>query len=238
VGAVRLDKQLAAFSQTGSGLSLVAPGVDILSTDLARGRDAVKELSVAGQSHAASPVAFGARGTYTGTLVACGLGDSVRSCQGGTCEGFVALVGRSSRSIGEAVGNVRAQGAKAVVLVNDAPEGGTGDFSLGEPSASWPTTVSVSWASGQELQARTGEAATVSVLAVDYATTSGTALAAAHVSGVAALVWSARPSLTPAQVRQVLEASAMDLGATGRDPLHGHGLVQARRARELLDTLP
>lgn len=238
VGAVGMDRRLAPFSSTGSGLSLVAPGVDILTTGTVAGRDAVQELSVAGQSYDASPITFGARGAYTGPLVNCGLGDSVSSCQGGTCEGFVALIGRGTPSLAEAVGNVRAQGARAVILAHDAADGSTGDYTLGEPSPGWPPAVSVSQASGQELRSRTGNSATVSVTAVDYTYKSNTAVAAAHAAGVAALVWSARPSLTPAEVRQLLENSAMDLGAPGRDTQFGYGLVRARSALDLLNSRP
>ena len=69
---------------------------------------------------------------------------------------------------------------------------------------------------------------------VDYAFFTGTSMAVPHVSGVAALVWSARPELSAAQVRGLLESTAKDLGAPGRDPQTGFGLVQARAALQAL----
>ncbi|SDX29946.1 Subtilase family protein [Amycolatopsis xylanica] len=63
--------------------------------------------------------------------------------------------------------------------------------------------------------ARTGE----------KAPTSGTSQAAAIVSGVVALVRSRFPGLTAGQVTEVLAKTAKDLGAPGRDPLYGFGLV-------------
>ncbi|MFP2898225.1 S8 family serine peptidase [Corallococcus sp. 4LFB] len=63
---------------------------------------------------------------------------------------------------------------------------------------------------------------------------SGTSMAAPYVSGVAALLWSARPELTPQQVRETLESSARDLGTPGRDFIFGHGLVRARDALQRL----
>ncbi len=60
-----------------------------------------------------------------------------------------------------------------------------------------------------------------------YAELMGTSQAAAHVSGVAALVWSDKPALTAAQVKQALSASAVDLGTPGRDKYYGYGLVNA-----------
>jgi subtilisin family serine protease len=62
----------------------------------------------------------------------------------------------------------------------------------------------------------------------------GTSTAVPYVSGTAALLWSARPSLTPAQVRELLQRSARDLGAPGHEDTFGWGLVQARDALELL----
>jgi predicted CXXCH cytochrome family protein len=55
----------------------------------------------------------------------------------------------------------------------------------------------------------------------------GTSLAAAHVSGVAALLFSLPQFGTPAQVQDALLATALDLGDPGRDPTYGAGLVQA-----------
>ncbi|MFQ5637234.1 MAG: S8 family serine peptidase [bacterium] len=55
----------------------------------------------------------------------------------------------------------------------------------------------------------------------------GTSSAAPHAAGVAALVLSANPSLTPAQVREVLANSAIDLGAAGLDNTFGAGRLDA-----------
>jgi subtilisin family serine protease len=60
--------------------------------------------------------------------------------------------------------------------------------------------------------------------------TSGTSFAAAHVSGVVALMLSRRPSMTPADVRRALEAGAADLGQPGFDAEFGAGLVNALNA--------
>ncbi|MCI0570840.1 MAG: S8 family serine peptidase, partial [Myxococcaceae bacterium] len=77
----------------------------------------------------------------------------------------------------------------------------------------------------------------LSVQGADYAMLTGTSMATPFVSGVAALLWSRDPSLTNAQVRDLLERSAKDLGSVkGRDDTFGHGLVQARSALELLDS--
>jgi len=59
---------------------------------------------------------------------------------------------------------------------------------------------------------------------------SGTSQAAAHVSGVLALIKSACPQLTNAEIRQIMEATAEDLGDPGYDQYYGHGIVDAYAA--------
>jgi len=60
--------------------------------------------------------------------------------------------------------------------------------------------------------------------------TTGTSVAAAEVSGVAALLIERNPSLTPAEVRKILMDTAKDLGPRGRDRDYGAGLVNALKA--------
>jgi subtilisin family serine protease len=63
-----------------------------------------------------------------------------------------------------------------------------------------------------------------------YDTWNGTSMATPHVSGVAALVLEAKPTLTASEVRSILTSSATDLGVAGRDTLYGFGLVNATAA--------
>lgn len=65
-----------------------------------------------------------------------------------------------------------------------------------------------------------------------YVTKSGTSMATPHVAALAALLLSRDPTLTPQQVRQRIESTADDLGATGFDIQFGHGRINARRALE------
>lgn len=62
----------------------------------------------------------------------------------------------------------------------------------------------------------------------------GTSMAAAHVSGIVALIRSTRRlggrKPTPAAVEQHLERTARDIGPTGFDSRYGHGLVSAKAA--------
>jgi subtilisin family serine protease len=68
-----------------------------------------------------------------------------------------------------------------------------------------------------------------------YNFTTGTSVAAAHVSGVAALILERNPSLDPAALEEVLFSTARDLGAPGRDPMFGYGLVDPYRALNALE---
>jgi subtilisin family serine protease len=65
---------------------------------------------------------------------------------------------------------------------------------------------------------------------LDYEYGNGTSASAPFVSGLAALVWSANPSLTAQDVRTIIEDSSDDLGDIGRDQHYGFGRVNAQRA--------
>lgn len=64
-------------------------------------------------------------------------------------------------------------------------------------------------------------------------TASGTSAAAPFVAGAATLVLSANPSLSAAQVRQLLEETAVDIGTPGIDAQSGHGRLDAYLATRL-----
>jgi subtilisin family serine protease len=63
-----------------------------------------------------------------------------------------------------------------------------------------------------------------------YQLTTGTSVACAEVSGVAALLIERNPNLTPEDVRKILTTSAKRLGAKDRDDDYGSGLVDLAKA--------
>ena len=63
-----------------------------------------------------------------------------------------------------------------------------------------------------------------------YISMSGTSMAAPHVAGLAALIWSAYPGYTNDQVENRIETTAVDLGTPGWDPYYGHGRIDAHAA--------
>lgn len=71
-----------------------------------------------------------------------------------------------------------------------------------------------------------------------YQITTGTSVAAAHVSGIAALLLERQPSLKPADVRRLIMTSAKPLGSSGGRADAGAGLVNAYRAAMLLSGKP
>ena len=67
---------------------------------------------------------------------------------------------------------------------------------------------------------------------------SGTSMAAAFVSGVAALVFSAKPEFNAQQVREVIIATAQDIGEPGRDQTFGAGVIDAYAIFKALGFFP
>lgn len=70
-------------------------------------------------------------------------------------------------------------------------------------------------------------------LGKEYMRLQGTSMAAPHAAGLAALVLSNRPGMSPDDVRQVLRASSDDIELTGFDLRSGAGRINARRAISL-----
>lgn len=66
-----------------------------------------------------------------------------------------------------------------------------------------------------------------------YGTGDGTSFAAPIVAGIAALILSVNPALSPLEVGTILKQSADDLGSIGWDPQYGWGRVNAARALQM-----
>ena len=63
-----------------------------------------------------------------------------------------------------------------------------------------------------------------------YASLSGTSMSTPHVAGAVALILQANPNLDPAQVKEILQLTAVDLGAAGMDNQFGAGRVDVLEA--------
>ena len=64
----------------------------------------------------------------------------------------------------------------------------------------------------------------------------GTSCAAPHAGAIAALLLSANPSLSAAQVRSILTSTALDIESTGYDNVTGYGIIQAFQAAGAVST--
>lgn len=234
VGAVDTSEQVASFSNGGDGLSLVAPGANVYSTISLQGAT-TSELDAEGQHYPSRSLIFAPAGEYTGELVDCGQGET-GACKGGTCAGFVAYVRLTDTyRINSIAQNVMRQGARAIIFGMDRSETEPWLMGLDGPGRKWVPTLAVGRESRAAVLKNLGQPVHVNLRGVDYAWFPGTSMATPHVTGVAALVWSARPSLTATEVRTLLESTAKDLGEPGHDIRYGYGLVQAKAA---LDALP
>ncbi len=66
-----------------------------------------------------------------------------------------------------------------------------------------------------------------------YEAWNGTSMSSPHVAGLVGLLLSRNPDLTGEQVRQMLAATAQDLGASGRDAYFGYGRINVLSALTL-----
>lgn len=230
VAAIDSNKVVADFSQYTTQVELAAPGVGVLSTIPYLDSTSI---TVDGVTYAAGHVDFSARGTASGALANGGLCDTTNSAWSGK----VVLCERGVISFYDKVRNVQLSGGAAAAIYNNVPGGFLG--TLGDGNSSTIVGISLSQEDGQFLVANKLEqsatvSSTYSAPASGYEYYDGTSMATPHVSAVAALVWSSKPTATNAEIRQVLRDTAEDLGAAGRDNYYGYGLVQAKAAIDAL----
>ena len=229
VAAIDESKLVADFSQKNDQVELAAPGVAVLSTVPYIDYSA---LTVDGVTYMGAHIEYAARGTAGGELVDGGLCVAT-----GSWAGKVVLCQRGDISFYDKVMNVQNSGGAAAIIYNNVPGGFLG--TLGEGFSSTIIALSLSQEDGTYLVAnKLGSygsiESTLTQPASGYEYYDGTSMATPHVSAVAALVWSAKPTATNVEVRNALAATAEDLGDAGRDTSYGYGLVQAYDAIEYL----
>ncbi|MFJ6757903.1 type VII secretion-associated serine protease mycosin [Streptomyces sp. NPDC091273] len=138
--------------------------------------------------------------------------------------------------------------AKGVVVVASAGNGGETGDRVSYPAA-YPGVIAVTAVDRRGKKAKFSTRnwyATVSAPGVDvviadpdrsYYEGWGTSAAAAFVSGAAALVKAAHPDLSPAQIKKLLEDTASDSPAGGRDDSRGHGTVDPAAALQVAEAM-
>jgi serine protease len=233
VAAIDSAYAFADFSQFNDQVELAAPGVGVLSTVPYVPNSF---LFVDDQAYPGLPLEFSPYGTVTGPLADGGR--CLPTDTPGDWDGMVVLCKRGDASFAEKVTTVmNGHGAAAVIYNNDP---GLFSGTLGK-KGDWIVAISTSQEDGQAALAYLGQEATVqsgpSIPGSSYEAWDGTSMATPHVSGVAALLWSANPKWTNAEIREAMTLTAMDLGDEGWDAHYGYGLVQAYDALQYLESL-
>lgn len=225
VGAMDRTRRIASFSNTGAEVDFVAPGVDVVSTMIS-GAGRVGRITLDdGTSFPAHPFAYSRSGPVAGTPVDCANGFAADFPAAAAQN--VALVLRDGPAVSVKAKNAVAAQAAALIVINSASDDAPMRGSLGSADSRWPVAVSVSGRTGQQIR---GASVLVDSYVTDYDAADGASMSAPHVAAVAALVRALRPDLDADEVLALLASTAVDLGDAGRDPVFGHGLVDAYAA--------
>jgi len=93
----------------------------------------------------------------------------------------------------------------------------------------WSPTQGSNYGNKVELSAP-GENVYSTILSNGYGYKTGTSMACPHVAGLAALLWSYKPTLTNNELRNSLHQAVDDLGTPGKDIYFGYGRINAGKA--------
>lgn len=232
VAAVDEQRAHASFSQFNADVELAAPGVGVLSTVPAFSQTGAS-TTVGGVSYTVQSMDGSPRASGSGALADFGLGLTATP---GSMSGRVCLIQRGQVSFAQKVLNCQLSGGVGAIVYNNT----AGELfgTLGTTVTTIPS-VGATQADGAAMLGQLGQAASVAVFGLPdvYAFFNGTSMATPHASAVAAVVWSLHPQCSAEQIRASLNRTAMDLGAAGRDPQFGFGLVQAKAAHDRIASL-
>ncbi|HUF18916.1 MAG TPA: S8 family serine peptidase [Thermoanaerobaculia bacterium] len=228
VAAVDANEVVADFSQKNSTVEIAAPGVSVLSTVPYVESNTLSISS--GPTYSGGHIDNSPRTSgVTGGLVDGGICDTV-----GAWSGKVVLCQRGTISFKQKLDNVKAGGGVAGVIYNNVSGGFLGTCNDGSGTTCTIPGISLSDTDGAAALTYAGSSSTVTSTitqpASGYEYYNGTSMATPHVSAVAGLVWSYNTGLSNQQIRDALNATALDRGATGRDTSYGYGIVQAKAA--------
>lgn len=234
VGAIDDKNRIAKFSNSGPELSFVAAGVEVLSTTLpgdAFGSYVRVSDNVLRAKHLVGATLAGVTAPY----IYCGLGGAGDFPS--SVEGKIALVQRGGDTFADKARRAKEAGAVAVAIFNHNETNLTWTlYPPEDPDAQkypWPIVVALSKADGERLAERPG-VMTIGYEPDDYDDRTGTSMAAPHVAGAVAMLWSLAPDASPDAIYTALMMTAKDLGDTGKDPFYGHGAIDVNAAARLL----
>ena len=241
VGAIDSTKALATFSDHGPRMGVVAPGVQVLSTARAGSIAAAGVTVDNGPTFPAAAIQGSSRGEFVASFVSCGLGNPEDFPE--SVRGSIALVKRGTITFNQKVRNAEAAGAVAVVIYNYNDTDNLNFWTLlrpdcqniegcDDPTHPWPVVLAVNAADGERLLADSNRKIDMGAWFDDYTVLSGTSMAAPHVSGTLALMWSLAPDAKRERLEDALRSTAIDLGAPGFDQLYGNGMIDAMAAAQ------
>lgn len=236
ISAVDSDSQLASFSSFGPLVSVTAPGVGVLSTV----PTVTSTVTFSNVARAARNLSGSRGGSLTGQVVYCGFGGTSADFPPSVA-GRIAHVRRGNAITFQAKAqNAVDAGAIGVIISNNT--GGTVPFDGNLNDHFAIPVFSISQNDGNTLQALTLPTASFNqaITAHTYASLSGTSMSCPHTSGTAAVLIGlfksvAQPApLPPASLRWIMEQTAVDLGAAGRDDFFGWGMVDVKAGADYL----
>jgi parallel beta-helix repeat protein len=217
----------AEFSSYGLKSEVAAPGVDIYSTVWQNSPEfGFKSNLLVNQEYFESRAfVFTSIGNVSGQLVYVGLGRP-SDLQGINLTGKIALIKRGEIEFGEKVDNVYNKGAIGAIIFNNEP----GIFKGTLLEIKQIPAVSISGEDGQVILGLLNQGpvqTNLSVVRNPYEWFSGTSMSCPMVSGVAALLLSKNPDLTPQEVRTILRSCVDPVNS---DVYIGIGRINASKA--------
>ncbi len=156
------------------------------------------------------------------------------TCNAAVAQGIVVCV--AAGNAGPGAKTIGSPGAAANVITIGATDrvDGIARFSGRGPTADNRTKPDLCFPGADIVSARAAGTSLGRPLDDRYTAASGTSMATPHASGLAALLLQAKPGLTPAEIKQILTSTALNLGQDAN--AQGAGRAQAEQAYNALRT--
>lgn len=236
VGAVDRNMEIASFSQYGPEVTVVAPGVEVISTyPVGKGRKSFLTLKVGPRRIQSSiELMIGTTPSWNPqemTVVDCGWGRP-EDFKGKDLTGKIALVAKTNQSFADQIRSAMLAGSRHVLIYNTDDQ--YTDLRLFEKenslfASAYLIDAKLGWELRSLLAAGKNPVVSLQTIGTNYFETFGTSMASPHVAGVVALIKATNKKLTPAQIKSLLIKTALPLTPNDHNKF-GAGLVDAQAA--------